>query len=280
MTHRIELSAGVWDYDDVGAGPVVVLLHGVMTNSSVWDRVVDRVRHDHRCIVPTLPLGAHVHPMARDADLSPLGVAKLINEFLQRLELSDVTLVGSDTGGALAQLVAARTPDRIGRLVLVSCDAFDNFPPGLPGRTSALAAALPGGLLLAAHAMRSPYLAHLPMTWGWMTTGTLSPELLDSWFTPLRTQRPIRRDLRSFLRAVDDQVLQEAASRLETFDRPTLIIWAEDDRVMPPEHAARLALRMPDARVVMIPNSYTLIQRDQPDRLTAAISTFVAAHAP
>lgn len=278
MTRRIELSAGIWEYDDRGIGPVVVLLHGAMQNASVWDGVVDRLERHFRCVVPTLPLGGHAEPMDRDADLSPDGVAKLINEFLQRLELLDVTVIGSDTGGALAQLLATRTPERIGRLILVSCDAFDNFPPGLPGKTSALAAQLPGGLLMAAHAMRSSFLAHLPITWGWMTTRMISPELLDSWFTPLRTRREARRDLRAFLRAVDDQVLQDAARRLEGFDRPALIIWAEDDRVMPSDHAARLAVRLPDARVVMIPDSYTLIQLDQPERLASEISTFVATH--
>src|SRR5919201_5650058 len=89
----------------------------------------------HRCIAPTLPLGAHRLPMHADADLSPRGVARLVVELLERLALDGVTLVGNDTGGALVQLVACDQPKRVGRIVLVSCDAFDNFPPGLTGKT-------------------------------------------------------------------------------------------------------------------------------------------------
>ncbi len=67
---------------------------------------------------------------AGDADLSLPGIARLVAEFLDRLDLRDVTLVGNDTGGALVQLLMCDGAARVGRVVLVSCDAFDNFPPG------------------------------------------------------------------------------------------------------------------------------------------------------
>ena len=140
---EIELSAGTIEYEDTGSGPVVVLLHGLMMDASLWDGVVADLGADHRCVAPTLPLGAHHRAMHADADLSLSGIARLVAEFLDRLELHDVTLVGNDTGGALVQLLMCGGAARVGRVVLASCDAFDNFPPGLTGKTLVLTGKVP-----------------------------------------------------------------------------------------------------------------------------------------
>lgn len=117
---------------------MLVLLHGLMMDASLWGGPIAELAADHRCVAPTLPLGAHRHGMRDDADLSLPGVARLVAEFLDRLALRDVVLVGNDTGGALVQLLMANGAEHVGAVVLVSCDAFDNFPPGLTGRTLAL----------------------------------------------------------------------------------------------------------------------------------------------
>src|SRR3954453_2529271 len=134
-----ELRSGTVDYQDTGGdGPVIVLLHGLLMDESLWAEVVGALGSDHRCVVPTLPLGAHRTPMGPDADLSLRGVARLVGELLERLDLRDVTLVGNDTGGAIAQLLMADGNERIARTALASCEAFDNVPPGLTGRTIVL----------------------------------------------------------------------------------------------------------------------------------------------
>src|SRR5437764_13408339 len=114
-----------------------------MMDASRWDEVIAGLSPGHRCVAPTLPLGAHRHVMAPGADLSLPGIARLTAEFLDRLDLRDVTLVGNDTGGALVQLLMGDGSTRVARAVLVSCDAFDNFPPGLTGRTLLLSGQLP-----------------------------------------------------------------------------------------------------------------------------------------
>jgi pimeloyl-ACP methyl ester carboxylesterase len=81
--------------------------------------------------------------MRADADRSLCGIARLVAEFLQRLDLGDVTVVGNDTGGALVQLLVCQGAARVARIVLVSCDAFDNFPPGLTGKALVLLGKLP-----------------------------------------------------------------------------------------------------------------------------------------
>src|SRR5260370_39511206 len=140
---EIELSAGTIEYEDTGGpGPIVVLLHGLVMDGSLWRKVVRELRTDHRCVVPTLPVGAHRRPMRADADLSLRGLAKLQAEFLEALDLREVTLVGNDLG--LFQVTACEYPHRIPRRVITSCEAFVHIPPRLPGRTLAFAAKQPG----------------------------------------------------------------------------------------------------------------------------------------
>ncbi len=96
----------------------------------MWAKVADGLaRQGFCCILPTWPLGSHTIPVNDGADLSPRGVAAMIHDFMIALDLSDVTLVGNDTGGGLCQLLIDAYPENVGRLVLTNCDAFDKFPP-------------------------------------------------------------------------------------------------------------------------------------------------------
>lgn len=166
----------------------MVLLHGVAMDGSLWRNVVAPLRSDFRCVVPTLPLGGHRRPMKPDADLSIAGVARLVAEFLDRLDLRDVTLVMSDWGGAQA-LVSEGRDERIGRLVITSCEAFDNFPPGVPGSNLFTSAKLPGGINFAFKLLKWKPMRRLPMTWGWMSKRPVPHEVMNGWFEPLWTSR-------------------------------------------------------------------------------------------
>jgi pimeloyl-ACP methyl ester carboxylesterase len=279
----IKLSAGTIEYDDTGgSGPVLVLLHGLLMDASLWDGVAAHLAADHRCLAPTLPLGAHRRAMHADADLSPPAIARLVAEFLDRLDLHDVTLVGNDTGGALVQLLMAAGTDggagRIGRAVLVSCDAFDNFPPGLTGKTLVLMGRLsPRVFGLFMQQMRLRAVRRLPVAFGWLTKrGDASTA---RWMTPVTTQPEIRGDAVRMLRAAgaDTNLLLQAAERLPSFDRPALVVWASEDRVMPPAHGRRLADLLPRGRLVEVADSYTLVPLDQPARLAQLVREFTLA---
>ena len=273
---EIELSAGTIEYEDTGGdGPVVVLLHGVAMDGTLWRNVLADLREDHRCVVPTLPLGGHRRPMRPDADLSILAMARLVAEFLEELDQSGVTLVGNDWGGAQL-LVSERVDGRVGRLVLTSCEAFENYPPGIPGRALAQAASIPGGIYAAFQSLRLRPLRRLPMTWGWMSKRPVPDEVMDGWFRPLQTRPEIRRDLRKYALSIPPKnELLEWSERLRSFDRPALVVWAAEDRVMPPEHGRRLAGMLPRGLLIEIPDSYTLIPEDQPGELARAIRGFV-----
>ena len=190
----IELSAGAIDYLDTGGdGPTLVFIHGLVMNDSLWHQVIDGLQSDHRCIAPVLPLGGHRTPMRADADLSLHGQASLLAELIEKLDLHDVTLVSSDWGGP--QITAVEHPERLSALVLLSQEAFDNIPPGLPGTFAALSGRLPGGIAVAVQTLRVPLLRRLPITFGWMAKRPIHArghDQLDRRAAP-SARRPARR---------------------------------------------------------------------------------------
>ncbi|MGK3208268.1 alpha/beta fold hydrolase [Amycolatopsis sp. MEPSY49] len=274
---EIELGAGTVEYTDTGGpGPVLVFVHGLLMDGTLWDDTVASLA-GHRCVVPTLPLGAHRHPMRPDADLSLPGIAALLTEFLERLDLREVTLVGVDTGGALVQLVMADGDSRVNRVVLASCDAFDNFPPGLTGKTLFLTGKLSPGLFgLFMQQLRLRAIRRLPIAFGWLTKR--GDAVSAGWLRPLLSQAGIRRDAVRMLRAfaATPRILREVADRLPAFDRPALVIWASEDRVMPPEHGRRLAALLPKGKLVEVADSYTLLPLDQQAEFARLVREFTA----
>src|SRR5262245_36401893 len=273
----IDLSAATIEYEDTGGnGPVIVFVPGLLMDATLWRATIATLRGEFRCVAPTLPLGAHRHPVRPNADVSLTGQARLLAEFLDRLDLTDVTLVGNDTGGAIVQLVLTDGAPRVARAVLISCEAYDNLPPGLTGRTLALTGRLSPRLFgLFMQQLRVRLVRRLPIAFGWLTRR--GDAVTAGWLRPILTRPEIRRDTVRLLRAVfaDRTVLERAAPRLATFDRPALVVWAAEDRVMPPEHGRSLAQALPQSELVEIADSYTLIPLDQPDELGAAIARFV-----
>src|SRR5215469_11907968 len=214
---EVTLTAGSIDVDDTNTrGQEEVLLGGVLMDESVWDPVVADLSRDHRCIVPVLPLGAHRRPMRPDADLSLYGYGQMVAEVLERLDLRDVTIVQNDHAAALA--LAGNDPGRVARLVISSCEAFENYPPGLPGKNLRLTAMVPGGLMLATQAMRLRPLRRLPVTLGWMSKRPLPGELVDRCLQPLQTQRGVRRDLRKYAAGARRHQMMQVCERLRSFD--------------------------------------------------------------
>jgi pimeloyl-ACP methyl ester carboxylesterase len=191
------------------------------------------------------------------------------------IEADDVTLVGNDTGGALCQLVAAQHPERIGRLVLTDCDAYDNFLP-LAFRYLQALARLPGGIGAVAQVMRAPIMRRSPIAYGWLTKNPIEDELIEDFVGPVIGDRDVRRDVAKVLRGISKRHTLEAAEQLRHFDRPTLIAWGNEDRFFPAEHAERLASSIPNARLVMLDDARSFLPLDQPRRLAQLIEELIA----
>lgn len=276
---EVRLPQGTIRYRDSGTGEPLVFLHGLLVNGRLWDGVVERLQPDFRCIVPDLPLGSHEVAMDPEADLSPPGIAKLVADLLEALELEGVTLVGNDSGGAISQIVVTKHPERISRLVLTNCDAFDNFPPKLFSYFKP-AARIPGALTMMAQTMRFKPLRRTPLAFGELTKSRIDDELLEAWLRPGLDHPEIRPDTRKFIQGISPDQTMEAARELEGFDRPTLFAWAPEDRWFKIEHAERLAASMPNARIERIPDSKTFVSIDQPERLAEVIRSFVREPSP
>jgi pimeloyl-ACP methyl ester carboxylesterase len=274
ITERhVDLDAGRIRVREAGDGPPVLLVHGALVNSHLWDDVIPLLADRHRVIAPDLPLGGHAEPMSPEAPLGLRGQADVVADLVAALQLDDVTLVGNDTGGGICQVVVTRRPDRIGRLVLTSCDAFDNCPPRF-FRFLVWVSYLPGSAWLTAQSMRSPRFARLPIAFGRLTHRGLDRRRLDLMFEPLRRSAGVRRDAVRMFRSLDAADTQAAAAALGNVTIPALIAWSADDRIFPPEHASRLAALLPHATVSPIADSLAFSPIDQPNALAERIAEF------
>jgi pimeloyl-ACP methyl ester carboxylesterase len=270
---RLELSAGAIEYRDTGgAGRLLVLLHGVLMDGGQWREVVPHLAPEYRCILPTLPLGGHRHPMKPGADLSLAGQARLLAEFLEKLGLQDATLAFNDWA-APQILIAEGLTARISGLILVACETAGNYPPGLPGKNLALLGSIPAGLRLALGAMRLPALRRTPFTFGWMAKHGMPDDLLEQWLSGPWSDPAILRDARRYIRGTREgrRRLVAATRELGRFGGPVTVVWAAEDRVMPMSEGEALAAAFPRSRMVIVEDSYVLVPLDQPRRLAEII---------
>ncbi|OXM70098.1 alpha/beta fold hydrolase [Amycolatopsis vastitatis] len=279
QAHRVRLPAGEVRYFERGSGAPVVFVHGVLTNAELWRKVVgDVAEAGFRCLAPDLPLGSHDIPMRADADLSPAGNADVIADFLDALDLRDVTLVANDTGGALTQILLSRRPERVGRVVLTPSDCFEYFFPPIFKALPPLAR-IPGSMAVLGQLLRIRALYPLPILFGWVAKRPLPDDVAQAYLAPLRKSAGVRRDLRKLLREVHPRHTLAAAEALRTFDRPVLLAWAPEDKLFPIRLAHRLAALLPDAKLVEVPDSYTFLSEDQPAVLARHVVEFAGVMA-
>jgi pimeloyl-ACP methyl ester carboxylesterase len=274
---EVQLSAGTIDFEDTGGeGPAIVFVHGLMMDGSLWHDVVEDLRSDYRCVLPTLPLGAQRQAMNPDADLSMRGVAALLGEFIERLELRDVTLAMNDWGGPQL-LIGSPQQHLIARLVICACEAFDNVPPKGSARALPYIARVPGGIAAAVAPFRFDRLRRLGVTYGVLSKRPVSRTMMDRWFGPVLSQRAVRRDLAKYVRGASEgrRELIAIAEQLGSFDRPALVVWAKEDRIMPAEHGRRLAQLLPNSQLLEIEDSRTLVPIDQPKLLAGHLRDFM-----
>jgi pimeloyl-ACP methyl ester carboxylesterase len=256
-----------------GSVPPVVFLHGFLVNGELWTGVAEALAaRGVRSYAPDLPLGSHTTALNAGADQTPRGVARTIISFLEALELEDVTLVGNDSGGALAQFLIDTDPRRIGRLVLTNCDAFDKFPPPPFDRmfkAGRKASRLKAMLTL----MRATPLRHSPLGYRMLVSQPLDPALTRRWVDPCLTDAGVLRDTAAFLNGVDSRELLDVSTRLERFDKPVLLLWGDADRFFELDFARRLSEIFPDARLVQISGGRTFHPLDDPRRVADEIES-------
>lgn len=276
----IDLPSGTIHYRAAGpeqsTQPPVVFVHAFLMNGAVWSGVADLLaERGIRSYAPDWPLGSHPTPLRPDADQSPRGIARQILSFLDALDLDDVTLVGSDTGGALVQFVLDTDASRVGRVVLANCDAFDTFPP-FP--FNVILGLLKGSrrMKLNLLPMRSRMFRHSPLGFG-LLVNQPDAALTRSWIEPALTQPGVRDDAVRLLHALDPQELLDVSTRLKDFRGPVRIVWGTDDRSFTLDLGRRLQQAFTDAELVEVPGARTLVQLDAPEILAEQIAGFATA---
>jgi pimeloyl-ACP methyl ester carboxylesterase len=272
VSKQVDLPAGTIRYREAGEGEPIVFVHGYLVDGRLWDGVVDRLADRYRCIAPDWPIGAQQIAMKPDADLTPYGVAAIVESFLAALDLREVTIVGNDSGGAMSQVLVTRHPERVARLVLTNCDTHENFPPGIFKAMPPIAK-LPGGMTVLAAPFRIGALARAAFKP--FTKTRIPPELIASWMAPGLHDRGVKHDAKKVTAGMNKRYTLEAAEKLRGSELPLLLAWAPGDRFFPISYAERLAGGMPNARIVRIEGAGTFVSLDQPERLAEEIATFV-----
>jgi len=263
-----------------GDGPLLLFVHGALVDGRLWDGVAPRLADRFRVACPDLPLGAHREAVPDRGRLAPGPIADAILDLAASLGSRAPIVVGNDTGGALVQVAMSRHPERIAGVVLVSCDAFENFPPAVFRPVVRLAPRLPVLMRLFPLLFGTPAMARKPLPLWLLARRGLPASLVRSWAEPLRSDPAIREDLRVLLRSVAPSVTLEAARAFPSFTKPVLVAWARQDKFFPPSDAERLCRLLPDATLRWIDDSHTFVPRDQPEALAEAIDDWLGSRFP
>lgn len=261
--------------DTGGDGPPVLLVHSLLVDGDLYARLVPLLTaRGLRCLVPELPFGAHALPLRPGADLTPPGLARLLVAVLDALDVPRVDVVGVDTGGALAQLLMAHHRDRVGRVVLTACDAYEAFPPRSFGWTVA-PLRFPGVLAGVAQLARLRPVRRLASLRA-LTHAGVDDATVRRWTGPLRAAG-VRRDLRAVLAGMHARHTLAAAEANADFPREVLVAWGDDDRVFPRRLGERLAADLPHARLVTLEDCAAFAAVDRPEELARLVDAHLRA---
>ena len=272
----VDVTAGTLEYRDEGdpTGPPVVLLHGLLMNDSQWDLVLPLLPAGHRYLLPVLPFGGHRVPMRDGADLTMPGMVNVVADFLDALDLTGVDLVVTDWGGPLFLTDIGRD-ERVGRMIICPSEAFENFPPGLPGKVTWVATRSPLTVSIAMRMLAVGWLRRRYLVFGMMAKKPIPQPIVDHWFGNALQHSALRRDVISYARSrfVNSELVR-ATESLARFDGDVLVLWSHNP-VMPDRHARRLA-ELTNATLRYVDDAHVLIMLDQPEQTAREIGAFLS----
>jgi pimeloyl-ACP methyl ester carboxylesterase len=228
--HRrvVQTRSGEISYIDIGTGPVALFVHGIATSAYLWRNVIEALSSRHRCVALDLPLHGQT-PVTAGQDLSLAAMTSVVEDFCDALGLTDINLVANDTGGAIAQIFAARNPRRLATLTLTNCDTSENLPP--EAFKPVVELALAGTLAPTAVALMNDLGAARDVSFG---TAYEHPEKLDldvvrAYLEPCVGTLERARDFERLLASLDPADLKAVEPQLRALTVPTLVVWGTDD---------------------------------------------------
>jgi pimeloyl-ACP methyl ester carboxylesterase len=265
----------------LGTGPTALLLvHGIGSDGATWDTVATRLAERFTVIVPDL-LG-HGRSAKPRADYSIGGYANGMRDLLGLLEIERVTVVGHSFGGGVAMQFAYQFPERTDRLVLV---AGGGLGPQVSVALRALT--LPGAsvaLGFSRLATARMVEAALRAAAGFGLPAALRADLNEAITVLGALRDPAARDaFLHVLRHVVDwrgQLITMHDRAYLTKDVPALVVWGEQDHVLPVGHAYAAAELMPWWRTVVLPGVGHFPHREAPDEFVEAVTDFIDSTQP
>ncbi len=266
LRQTVDTSSGRISFIEQGHGPAALFVHGVPLNGYHWRHALRGLGEMRRCLAPDL-MGLGHSEVGPDQPLDFEAQARMLLQFLDALGIETVDLVGNDSGGAVAQILATSAPGRIRSLTLTNCDTHDNWPPEafMPivnlGKAGHFGHAL-AGLLANPQAARSPQ----GMGVGFEFPERLTDEVLAVYLTPVTATEERRRQVSRYVALQDCAQTVRIEERLKVFDKPTLIVWGDSDVFFPTPWARWLADTIPGTRKVDILNGAKLFfPEERPD---------------
>jgi pimeloyl-ACP methyl ester carboxylesterase len=270
---RVTTRVGEMAYAERGEGPTALFVHGVFLNSHYWRHVMARLSNERRCLAPDL-LGHGDTPARPDQDVSLRAEADALEAFCEAMGLNQVDVVANDSGSAIAQIFAARHPERIRSLTLTNGDADGNYPP--PDFRQVVEMAK-GGVF---SAQREAFAADVNLlrpgfAAGYERPDAVSDETLKTYVGPLFATPEATRALERWLVSFDDtSQTREIEPLLRKITAPTLIVWGTGDHFFPVKWAYWLKGAIPGARkVVELEGAKLFFPEERPDELADALRT-------
>ena len=272
--HLAKINGGI-QYIDEGKGIPVLFIHGTLSNSNTWRKITPELSKKYRCIAVDLPIGGHAIPVSNHMDLSPIGIAVIIKDFLQYLNIEKVIIVSNDTGGAYSQVFASLYPEYIDKLIFSNCEVLDVFPPS-KFKYLIQAVKIPGFTFLLSKAFKIKSLLTSNLMMGLLSHKLTTDELSELYLKSFTENKLIRDDFAKNVKTWSPKYTLEAADKLKTFKFPVLILWGEDDiNLFPLKLGQQLKTVFQNAELIIIPNSKTYIQEDQPEIMIKEIIQFI-----
>ena len=259
-------------YREEGSGEPLLLIHGWPLSSLTWRKVVPKLSLDVRCIAPDLlGAGETLDDPGRDHGLP--AQARLVEGFMDAMGLAKATVIGHDSGGTVARMVAIAIPDRVGRLVLADTEVPGHQPALV--RMLKVMLALPGAKALFAAMTRSKMLAKSPLGFGTSFSNLKSFDF-DEFFrvtlAPLGRSEQAMKSTLKFLRDFRFEDVDATQASYGVLTMPKYVMWGEDDRIFPLEQGWRLKDMLPEpVRFDMFPGAGLLIHEERPDVWAAAL---------
>lgn len=275
-SRSLNTSQGPLVCHSAGSGRPLVFVHGWLANANLWRNVVAGLSDRFRCIAFDMPFGSHTVHLGTSADLTPQGCGRLILEALDLLDLHDAVLIGNDSGGAYSQIAAAFDAKRLGGLVLTTGETpYDTFPPAAfrPLKQAAQA----GALRTVLSPLRDHSIRMSDRAFGKLVKHPVEANVFDSFCLPILEDDGILADAQKAWGSATEVPVAEAGRKLTaSFKHPVLFAWAPEDAFFPLDNAKRFAAELHNARVELVPDSFSFTPQDQPERLASLIASIAA----